>query len=123
MMNNESIKEFLKPNHGKILVFLAIPVTLELCVFIIASILDCNNEFYCAIAGVPFLISLILGVILRLPALIFEYVAHIIYNSHNFHSLEPVLGYILLIFYWYFLSCIMLSLYKKFRRKKIKAIK
>ncbi|MEA3254906.1 MAG: hypothetical protein U9Q22_03620, partial [Candidatus Altiarchaeota archaeon] len=100
-------------NHGKIFVSLVIPVTLALCGFIVASTINCNSDLYCAIAGVPFLISLILGVILQLPVLIFGYPIDIIYN---FHSLENILAQVLLIFYWYFLSCTIISIFEKFRK-------
>jgi len=97
MMNKETIKVFLKPNRRKILVFLAIPVTLELLGFFIGSTIDrsCGG-----IIALTFFICLILAVFINFPLHFFP----ISYDSHNS---EGILSWVLLIFYWYFLSCII----------------
>ena len=115
------VKEFLKPDRGKVLIFLLIPVTIVLGGFLVAGTLDihCGNKLSCVIiTGFTFLFCLIWGIIAQLPIFIFGYPVDVIGNFYDLGAIGKIrmlLAILLTIFWWYLLSCLIISLYHKLR--------
>ena len=112
-------KEFYKPNKAKIKTFIVIIVIAGICLLILVSAAGKSlssgalfglgslpkTEIYEAIAG-------LLAFVLYLPTL----VLWLLFSLIEMAIVGIILGFILTIFYWYYLSCLIYSFKERKKR-------
>ncbi len=112
-MNKQAIKEFLKPNWKKILIFFIIPI-----IFLVSeNPLRLSGSYFAYLFLDIFILFPvgILGIFMRLPDL---------YNFwHNFPELIKIFispfSFLAIIIWWYMLSCLIIFIYNKLKSKTL----
>jgi len=122
-------KQFLKPDKRKIVVFLILSAFIYLTYFMIRKLdlYQPQNTYLAIIFGIIFLLpNFILTSILFLITFFYanamtptEFGLFKISNTYKIiSSAFSIIGWILVIIYWYILSCLIVWIYDKFRKRK-----
>jgi uncharacterized membrane protein AbrB (regulator of aidB expression) len=101
-------KELLKPDWGKILITILITLMFSILVINVFGINYDNLKIPTLVDFVGFIIFI---VILAWPLSLLP-------STMNTQTLFLPLGMFLLILYWYFLSCMIIWIYNKVKKKK-----
>jgi uncharacterized membrane protein AbrB (regulator of aidB expression) len=102
-----NLKEFLKPDWGKILITILITLMFSILVINVFGINYDNVKIPTLVDFIGFIIFI---VILAWPLSLLP-------STMNNQALYWPLGMFLLILYWYFISCLIIWIYKRVKKK------
>lgn len=122
-------EQFLKPNKKKILIFIALVILfiLSMMIYFLSRPIsetsctteECKIEREAMYARRNLNDTLFLLIASPFIAVAFLFTwTNLIYTNPEFYNALDIILFILSFFYWYILSCIIVWIYDKFRKKK-----